>query len=213
MAQVLKDEQREKIVESAKQEFLEHGFENSSMRRIALRSRMTVGNLYRYFRNKEELNRFIVDPAFTAINAMVKELTGNKVDMSSDDFQLNASVDELRQMVSELSGGLVDIYLRHKSEVNILMLNSSLNKGITDWFTRVISTLIIRVHHLEDKKEIVDIVSHGYAVAVFDGIKDIFRNASISDEQLKTVVRIYLNSYLRMLDQNMNYYIDQEEAK
>ena len=61
MAQVLKDEVRDSILESAREEFLEHGFDDSSMRRIAQKSRMTVGNLYRYFKSKDELQLQVTD--------------------------------------------------------------------------------------------------------------------------------------------------------
>ena len=54
--QTLKEDVREKIIDSAKNEFLEKGIERASMRDIAAGSGMTVGNLYRYFKNKEELN-------------------------------------------------------------------------------------------------------------------------------------------------------------
>ena len=42
MPQVQKDDVRETILDSAREEFLEHGFEGSSMRRIAQKSKMTV---------------------------------------------------------------------------------------------------------------------------------------------------------------------------
>ena len=63
--QTLKDDVRERIVDSAKAEFLEKGIDKASMRDIAAGSNMTVGNLYRYFKNKEELNSFIVGETLT----------------------------------------------------------------------------------------------------------------------------------------------------
>ena len=56
MAQVLKDSLRKAILDAAKEEFLEYGFKDASMRRIAAKANMTVGNLYRYFKNKESIN-------------------------------------------------------------------------------------------------------------------------------------------------------------
>jgi AcrR family transcriptional regulator len=49
MAQILKPELKESIINSARHEFYIHGFEGSSMRNIAKAAHMTVGNLYRYF--------------------------------------------------------------------------------------------------------------------------------------------------------------------
>ena len=61
MAQVLKEESREMILDAAKDEFMENGFKESSMRRIAQKSKMTVGNLYRYFKNKEDIYSAVID--------------------------------------------------------------------------------------------------------------------------------------------------------
>jgi len=59
--QVLKEKVRIKIVQAAEKEFKELGFEKTSMRTIAANAYMTVGNLYRYYRNKEELFGAVVD--------------------------------------------------------------------------------------------------------------------------------------------------------
>ena len=206
MAQVLKNEVRDKIVSSARDEFLEHGYEDSSMRRIAFRSKMTVGNLYRYFRNKEELNVFIVGDTFDAINALVRSLTHDQVDMGSEEVFFHASVEELQDMMDKLSDGLLDIYLRHDKEVNILMMNSKLNERITTWFTRLISGFIHAQYSIGDEA-MVKAISHGYAVAVFAGIRDIFRKGELNEKQLRTVVKIYLNSYLAMLRQDLDKYL------
>ncbi|WP_167958168.1 TetR/AcrR family transcriptional regulator [Anaerosporobacter faecicola] len=53
--QVLKEELQVMIVESAKHEFYIHGFKATSMRTIAKKANTTIGNLYNYFANKEEL--------------------------------------------------------------------------------------------------------------------------------------------------------------
>ena len=50
MAQTLKDDVKARIIESAKEEFLENSYEKTSMRAIASKSNITVGNLYRYFK-------------------------------------------------------------------------------------------------------------------------------------------------------------------
>ena len=135
MAQILKDNVRDDIIASAKEEFLEYGYEDSSMRRIASRSQMTVGNLYRYFKNKEELNRFIVSKTYDEINGMLSKLTGNEVDMTKDVNSLSFSFEELKGMLNKLVDGLMDVYEHHRIELNILMMGSRLNEEITNWFT------------------------------------------------------------------------------
>lgn len=53
--QVLKEAVRKRINESAIKEFLAHGFEKASMRAIACGAGITVGNVYHYYKNKEDI--------------------------------------------------------------------------------------------------------------------------------------------------------------
>lgn len=53
--QVLKDEVRESIEISARQLFLEKGYEKSSMKEIAVNAGISKSNLYNYFKSKEEI--------------------------------------------------------------------------------------------------------------------------------------------------------------
>lgn len=55
-------EQRERILTAAKQCFVEHGLAHTTMRDIATQAEMSLGNIYRYFKNKETLiKNFIED--------------------------------------------------------------------------------------------------------------------------------------------------------
>ena len=60
--QVKKEDLRQQILEAAKQEFLDKGYENSSMRVIAKKANTTMGNIYHYFDNKEALLTTLLDP-------------------------------------------------------------------------------------------------------------------------------------------------------
>jgi AcrR family transcriptional regulator len=50
-----KDTRLEQIINAAAQEFLEQGYENSSMERIAKRAGLTKGGLYHHFSSKDEI--------------------------------------------------------------------------------------------------------------------------------------------------------------
>lgn len=60
--QVLKDEVRKSIIDAAIKTFTNNGYQKASMRRIAEEAGMSVGNLYRYYANKETLMGAIVQP-------------------------------------------------------------------------------------------------------------------------------------------------------
>ncbi len=53
--QVKKDEVKNKILKSAKKEFLEHGYQGASLRTIVKNIGLTKGALYSYFKNKEDI--------------------------------------------------------------------------------------------------------------------------------------------------------------
>ena len=202
MPQVQKDDVRETILDSAREEFLEHGFEGSSMRRIAQKSRMTVGNLYRYFKNKDDLNSFIVSPTYAAINNIVMDLTGGAVSLGSDNPVFSASVADLKEMLTALSDRLVDIYKSHRVELNILMMGSRLNKDLTNWFAGMIASIISGRFGMEKDDRRLKVISDCYAQSIFSGIREILRTPWKSEEELRSTVKVYLNSYLAMLSED-----------
>jgi len=69
--QVLKKEVRDQIVRAAREEFRKTGFEKTSMRAIAAKAKMTVGNLYRYYEGKEELFGVIVSETVVDLEKML----------------------------------------------------------------------------------------------------------------------------------------------
>lgn len=61
-----KTKTHEKILLAAKEEFLEKGFAQASMRNIAAKVDMSAAGLYRHFADKEALFAALVEPAVTA---------------------------------------------------------------------------------------------------------------------------------------------------
>ena len=56
-------ETKQKILESAKKEFLEKGFSAASLRTIASNAGLTTGAMYRHFKDKDALFCALVDDA------------------------------------------------------------------------------------------------------------------------------------------------------
>ncbi len=98
MAQTLKDSQRELILDSARNELVEKGRSGVSMRNIADNANMTVGNLYRYYKNKEDLINAVLLPAMEYLDSFEKLSSigygesGNEI-LQLDEEQLNGLLD------------------------------------------------------------------------------------------------------------------------
>lgn len=69
----LSEATKNKILQSAKTEFLENGFTNASLRTIASNAGLTTGAMYRHFKDKDALFCALVDDAIEATLAFVKE--------------------------------------------------------------------------------------------------------------------------------------------
>ncbi len=74
MAQYPKEEIRKKILKSAREEFYLNGYQNASMRKIAQNASMTVGNLYSYFKGKDEMLLYFVEPIIETVREKIKEI-------------------------------------------------------------------------------------------------------------------------------------------
>lgn len=67
--QVKKEDIKERIKISAREEFIEHGYMEASLRVIAKRAGLTKGAVYSYFENKDALFYELTDPAVSFIES------------------------------------------------------------------------------------------------------------------------------------------------
>jgi len=69
--QYLQEETRHKILSVALREFAARGYKDASMRQIAAKAEMTVGNIYRYYDNKAALFDALVRPAWEQLKSVI----------------------------------------------------------------------------------------------------------------------------------------------
>ena len=91
MAQVLKDNLRQAIIQAAKQEFLLSGFEKASMRNIAKMANMTVGNLYRYFDSKQDIKNYILTGTMNELKNIFNSVNSYNIKMEARVFNIKAN--------------------------------------------------------------------------------------------------------------------------
>jgi len=113
--QRLKDDIRENILKTALGEFADKGFEKASMREIALKAGITVGNMYRYFENKSQLFSSIVGPVYNKLVDLI-------VTYDPVACQQPGSVTSLEDEVADL---VTRVYAEHKTVLLILLDKSS----------------------------------------------------------------------------------------
>lgn len=80
----LADSRRKQLLEAAETCFIRHGFHNASMSHISKASGMSMGNIYGYFQNKEDIINALVQSKLVGLDTFLEEHAANAT--SLEDF-------------------------------------------------------------------------------------------------------------------------------
>ena len=174
-----KNDSRILILNNAKQEFLELGFERASMRSIAGKSGFTAGALYKHFKNKEEMFYALVEPAYLKLLKMFDKYTDSLMDDIAEspdelfDDSVNGSVevleliyknyDEFQLMFNHSTGtrfehireNLVDIETKSTKQFIETARENGLNPNeISDTEVHIFATMSLT--------PLFEVITHGY---------------------------------------------------
>ena len=86
--QVKKEEVRKKILKAAIKEFKNNGYKNATMRKISNSSGIPIGNLYRYYQNKETLFNSIVTDVYKELRELFEKGIDENVDLPVEEKSL-----------------------------------------------------------------------------------------------------------------------------
>ena len=109
--QYLKTDVRNRILESAEQEFRQNGYLNASIRTIAEKAGISLGNVYRYFSNKEALFSAVLHP-------IVEEISKNVYTIFFDKGDAQSVADEMVEYLAQNSDKLSIILQANKYYVD-----------------------------------------------------------------------------------------------
>jgi AcrR family transcriptional regulator len=133
LMQYQKDEVRNRIIEEALKEFNEKGYEGASIRSIAKKSGTSVGNIYKYFKSKDELHEKLIGSIYDRFVGYIKQF---------DKVELNDKADIVfYQLVDEI----MEIFNKNSIEISVLLNQSKGSKYencksiFTDFVTRIVT--------------------------------------------------------------------------
>jgi len=195
--QVLKEEVRRKIKQAALYEFEQNGYQQTSMRSIALSAGVTVGNLYRYFKNKDDLFNVIIQPAFQEIYKFIDEFARIKKSTLSEEKKKD-------DFIKTFEESLIRIYIQHRSEL-VILLNGSKGSQMENAREQIISLIAWRIKKEAfpkmKKKRIVpedDFLAQALATSFIEGIS-IVLNKFKDKEKTKGLFTQFTHIYFRDL--------------
>jgi len=164
LMQIQKTDIRKQILKAARNEFLEKGFKDASMRSIAKKSGVGLSNIYNYFRNKDEIFREILSGLLSRMDKMMEEHNSPKyisIDIFSSEEYMRSQIDmfvelidnykeEFRLLLFKSSGSSLENYreefiesqTRVGKEYIVLMKEKfpSINGGVSDFFIHTMSS-------------------------------------------------------------------------
>lgn len=205
MPQVLKQEYRELILKAALDEFFKHGFNDASMRKIAKNANMTVGNLYHYYKDKEDLFTALVSDTLSSLNQIIIPLIEFPIEL--DDYLKSKRNEYFTSQVKLMSKDLVKIFIRNRKELLILFRYSKINNQIVEWINKLIFHIIQRWFpnvEVDDRKK--SLLCDMLAQSLFAGVTESFEKAHEIDDNLEWVLENYLNLFIQLLAAGDQYY-------
>lgn len=127
--QIKKEDLKNDIIEAAKVEFLHHGYEGASMRIIASKSHTTLGNLYNYFTNKEELLGAVLEPSIKSLNKLVEVHLNEEIQVHSLE-EVDEALDQFGDFFEESDFR----YIMDERLIILFELKTTEYKEKRDWF-------------------------------------------------------------------------------
>jgi len=98
---------KQKLLESAKADFLEHGFKNASLRRICKNAGVTTGALYFFFKGKEDIFEAVISEPLAMFEKMFERLVNTEF---TDAKAFDKTEEEMMRFL-----------LRYRSEVMMIL--------------------------------------------------------------------------------------------
>lgn len=188
--QYKKDELRHTILIESEKEFFEKGYRNASLRQIAKRSGMTIGNLYHYFDGKEALFDELVKHEHGAFVYMLYHHYDGEV-MANVSESTDLAV--LKKSLRSFLGGLKPIFTTRF----LIMLDMS--AGTNYEHTKGEFVKFLSAHffeHLEQQENPALVFSPKFveliSIQIIDGIITILRNVSDENERLEMMADLFL---------------------
>ena len=120
--QVLKDEVRNNILSAARSEFRKKGYLQASLRQIAFEAGMTIGNIYHYYKNKEQLFDAIVQPVKEQYSAYLADIR-ERIQLSYASEEPNAT-----EYFNNIEVAMTRLFKTYSTELTILLNQSKGSK-------------------------------------------------------------------------------------
>ncbi len=188
--QYLKEEVRAKILASALNEFHEHGFSRAQMRRISKGAGVATGNIYRYFKNKDEIFAAIVKPVYDDISKMIFSTTREQ---------------DIKAATHDIATRIMDVYRKYGRELVVITTKSQGSKyeNFTETLIKLVCKRIKKELFAEDdikNDTLTYVISSGFVRGIFT-----IMQTCTDPDQIEELINRMLVFYFDNLEERIIY--------
>lgn len=198
MARPLNPITHQKIVKNAKLIMHKDGYKNFSMRKVAFKSNMVVGNLYRYFESKEDLVNEIFNPVYEHI-----ELSSF---LTFDNIKVNyPTATDIRNLLTSQSSLIAEkieeLLHSHHLEVQIILndpdLSRQIYKNVEFFLQNLIRFYFPIPEEMDDESQL---LLRMFARAITAGFDELINEYPKNKTYLKKSIINYLSIFANLLE-------------
>lgn len=177
--QYLKDDVKDNIIKAALEEFSEKGYRDSSMRVIARNAGIVMGNIYRYFENKEELFNCTVGQVYDQISKMV-----SKAQAEIEAVKGPWSDEQAMEMVKSIYNRILETFSGHGKEI-LILLDKSAGSAYENTKMELISQIqsVLKTRLTQEVKLDDPFIFYVVAAAFVEGICVVLRDTGSHDKE------------------------------
>ena len=166
--QILKEDINSAIKEAEINEFYQYGYADTSIRSVAKRAGISAGNIYHYYKSKDELFYELLGPV---VNEIISIIEVNEFENTGPVYQ-----DDIQSHLEKQVFKITEVILRKRIEISILLYGSRGTKyeNIKDIFVKSLYEHI--KEHIELKQvSIHDEMAWVMAVSIIEGYLELIR--------------------------------------
>jgi len=167
---------KELILKISKEEFILYGYNNASLRNIALKCHISATAIYRHFKNKEEIFEAVIEPFVNYFNDI-----RNYVEKMDNDYLSNDNLSGMWNFEHDSGLHFKVLFGKHNDLVKLIV------KERKEWFKEY----IVNYEYDATIKYINKMKSMGYKIKEFSLLS------------FRVLLDSYLEAYLNLLDMNL----------
>lgn len=198
MARQLNPKSREKIISNAISIMHKDGYTELSMRKVALKSNMVVGNVYRYFPSKDDLIHAIFNPVFLQLDYFLSIPFEELKNQHPNPKEFRSFIMNQSSLIAQNIEQLLAIYFK---ELHIIFkddqLSRKINQKVSSFLQKLIRYYFPISETLDEKSsELIKMFSRSISA----GIIECIMNYPLNKDIIKELIQNYLSIYSKLLE-------------